>query len=92
MKHFGRIALLLTLTCSLCVPAVAAEKEPHGMVMAVDLVVARPIGIALTTVGALTFVVFLPFTAASGDVKHAAKALVVDPARHTFVRCLGCKV
>ncbi len=92
MKYLGRTALLLTLTCAFCVPAVAAEEAPHGMVMAVDLVIARPIGIALTTVGAVTFVVFLPFTAAGGVVKHAAKALVVDPARHTFVRCLGCKV
>jgi hypothetical protein len=90
MKHFGLAALMLTLTCVLCAPAVAAEQKPHGLVMAADLVLARPIGILITTVGAASFVVFLPFTAASGDVKTSAKALVVDPARQTFVRCLGC--
>ena len=90
MKHFGRTALLLTLTCALCVPAGAAEAEPSGLEMAVDLAIARPIGIVVMTFGAVGFVLFLPFTVASGDVKNAAKVLLVNPARQTFARCLGC--
>ena len=99
MKHFGRTALLLALICALCVPAIAAEEEPSGVVTAVDvarygqdLLLARPIGMVLTTVGAVTFVAFLPFTAASRDLGNAGKALVVTPGWQTFVRCLGCKI
>ena len=90
MKHFRLAALIVMLTCVLCAPAVAAEEEPHALVMVADVLLARPIGIAITAVGAASFVVFLPITAASGDFKTSAKALVVDPARQTFVRCLGC--
>ena len=46
--------------------------------------------IAATAVGAVAFVVSLPFTAASGSVGKAGQALVVDPGKEAFVRCLGC--
>jgi hypothetical protein len=35
-------------------------------------------------------VVSLPFTALGGNVGAAGKALVVDPGKAAFVRCLGC--
>lgn len=44
-----------------------------------DLLIARPFLIAATAVGAVAFVVSLPFTAASGSVGKAGQALVVDP-------------
>ena len=56
----------------------------------IDLVIARPIGIVITAVGAVAFVVALPFTAASGSNRQSAHSLVVGPALETFVRCLGC--
>jgi hypothetical protein len=55
-----------------------------------DLVIARPLLIAATVVGAGLFVVSLPFTALGGNVGAAGKALVVDPGKAAFVRCLGC--
>ena len=67
------------------------EDKPSGFEMAADAVVARPLGLALTTLGAAAFVVSLPFSALGGNVKGAADALVIDPAKATFVRCLGCK-
>ena len=92
MKHIGRAALLITLTFALSAPVFAApEDEPTALAMAGDLVIARPIGAVITVVGAVAFVVSLPFSAAGGNVEQAAQTLVVGPARTTFVRCLGCK-
>lgn len=92
MKHLGRFLLCVTLLGWLAVPAHAAqEDEPSAMAMAGDLVIARPLGIVVTTLGAAAFVVSLPFSAAGGNVEQAADTLVVGPARETFVRCLGCR-
>jgi hypothetical protein len=75
------------------VPAFANNDEggPSAGAMVADAVVARPLGVVLTTVGAVTFVVSLPFSAIGGNVEAAAENLVLKPARETFVRCLGCK-
>jgi len=74
------------------VPGLAAqEDEPSAGTMAADLVVARPLGVAATVLGAAAFVVSLPFSALGGNVGQAADALVVGPTKATFVRCLGCR-
>lgn len=67
------------------------EDEPSGAEMMVDAVVARPIGLATTLLGAVVFVVSLPFSALGGNIDGAAEKLVLDPGRETFVRCLGCR-
>lgn len=88
---------LLTLMLTGCLmfgaaPSFAgAADEPSTGAMAADLLIARPIGAALTVIGAVTFVASLPFSALGGNVGKAGKALVVDPGRAAFVRCLGCK-
>lgn len=92
MKQLGRLLLCATLVGWLAVPAQAAqEDEPSAAAMAGDLIIARPLGIVATTLGAAAFVVSLPFSAAGGNVGQAADTLVVGPARETFVRCLGCR-
>lgn len=92
MKQLGRLLLCATLVGWLAVPAQAAqEDEPSAAAMAGDLIIARPLGIVATTLGAAAFVVSLPFSAAGGNVEQAADTLVVGPARETFVRCLGCR-
>jgi hypothetical protein len=63
---------------------------PKGFAMLGDLIIARPLLIGATAVGVVAFVVSLPFTLASGSVKDAGEALVVEPGREAFVRCLGC--
>lgn len=65
-------------------------QNPPAYAMIGDLLVARPFLIAATVVGAGLFVVSLPFTAAGGNMGAAGKALVVDPGKAAFVRCLGC--
>ncbi len=65
-------------------------NTPEAYSMVGDLLFARPLQIALTALGTATFLATLPFTAASGSVGNAGEALVVDPAKAAFVRCLGC--
>jgi hypothetical protein len=65
-------------------------ETPKGYAMLGDLIIARPLLIGATAVGVVAFVVSLPFTLASGSVKDAGEALVVEPGREAFVRCLGC--
>ena len=69
---------------------VYTNDTPKGYAMIGDLVVARPLLIAATVVGAGLFVVSSPFTLAGGNFKEAAKSLVAEPAMAAFVRCLGC--
>lgn len=65
-------------------------QNPPAYAMLGDLLIARPLLIAGTVIGTAAFVVALPFTLAGGNVGASGKALVIDPARAAFVRCLGC--
>ncbi|MDO7895794.1 multidrug transporter [Pseudomonas citrulli] len=88
-----------TLLLSLAAPVLAnggsgdpryTIQNPPAYAMLGDLLIARPLLLAATVIGTGAFVVSLPFTALGGGVGDAGKALVVDPAKATFVRCLGC--
>ncbi|MBA4284314.1 MAG: hypothetical protein C0434_02125 [Xanthomonadaceae bacterium] len=62
---------------------------PSAAAMTVDLLVARPLGLAATVIGTVVFVASLPFQALAGNVADPARALVAEPAKFTFVRPLG---
>lgn len=63
--------------------------EPGPGSMLVDAVLVRPLGVVGTVIGAVGFVVSLPFSALGGNVGEAAEALVKRPAKFTFLRPLG---
>lgn len=104
MNLFRSTAVVLALTTGLLAMPAQAEtvtqnasgdpaytvEAPPAFAMIGDLVVARPLLIGATLIGAVAFVVSLPFTALGGNVKEAGQVLVADPAREAFVRCLGC--
>jgi|SRR3990167_1305770 len=103
MKLFRSTAVVLALTTGLlALPAQAqvvqnasgdplyTANAPKAFSMIGDLVIARPLLIGATAIGAVAFVVSLPFTALGGNVGEAAQALVVEPGKGAFVRCLGC--
>jgi len=104
MKLFRSTAAALALTTGLlALPAYAdvaqqntsgdplyAVEAPKAYSMIGDLLIARPLLIGATAIGAVAFVVSLPFTAAGGNIGEAGHALVVEPGREAFVRCLGC--
>ncbi len=92
MKKLLLTVLMFGVAASVSLPAVAApEDQPKAGAMALDVLVARPIGVVVTVVGSALFVVSLPLSALGGNVGDAAQALVVKPVRETFVRCLGCR-
>lgn len=105
MNLFRTSAAVLALTTGLMALPAQAEtvqqqntsgdptytvSAPSGFAMAGDLLIARPLLIGATAIGAGLFVVSLPFSALGGNVGAAGKALVVDPGKEAFVRCLGC--
>ena len=66
------------------------RTKPSADAMILDGLVYRPLSLAGTIIGAGIFVVTLPFSLAGGNVEQAGETLVMDPARFTFTRCLGC--
>ncbi len=103
MKLFRTTAAALALTTGLLtLPAQAEEVQttsgdpayqvqtPKAYAMIGDLIIARPLLIGATAIGAVAFVVSLPFTALGGNVAEAGEALVLEPGKEAFVRCLGC--
>lgn len=104
MKLFRSTAAALALTTGLlALPAYAdvaqqnasgdpmyTTEYPAAFSMIGDLLIARPLLIGATAIGAVAFVVSLPFTALGGNVEEAGNALVVEPGKAAFVRCLGC--
>src|SRR5690606_11242917 len=104
MKAFRTSAVVLALTTGLLALSTQADvvqqnasgdplytvEAPKGYAMVGDLIIARPLLICATAIGAAAFIVSLPFTALGGNVGEAAQSLVVEPGKEAFVRCLGC--
>jgi hypothetical protein len=88
-------ALLLSIGASAAASSGSGDplytiQNPPAYAMIGDLLIARPLLVVATVIGAGAFVLSLPFTALGGGVGDAGQALVVDPAKAAFVRCLGC--
>lgn len=90
----GGVIGALALSAALAMPSGAfanqLSEDPSALAMVGDAVIARPLGLLFTVVGAAAYVVTLPFSLAGGNAKEAGETLVVGPAKATFVRCLGC--
>lgn len=89
MKRFLAVLAIAMVTA---LPAMAEEQLPEerrGGDMAIDMVLARPIGLLSVIGGSVLFVVSLPFTIPSGSVDAAADELVRKPINYTFRRPLG---
>ncbi len=96
-NRYSRLLSVAALTATLLAPqlsfaesAGAVEEQPSALAMVGDAIIARPLGLAFTVIGAAAYVVTLPFSALGGNAGEAGKVLVVGPAEATFVRCLGC--
>lgn len=104
MNLFRTTAAVLALTTGLLTLPAHAEvvqqnvsgdptytlEAPPAYAMVGDLLIARPLLIAGTIIGTGVFLVSLPFSALGGNVPEAADALIGQPGREAFVRCLGC--
>jgi hypothetical protein len=65
------------------------DREPSSAWSALDMVAARPVGIATTVAGIGLFVGTLPISAATGTTEDAARRFIEQPGRWTFQRRLG---
>lgn len=66
------------------------HENPSPVRMMADMVIARPLLVGATAVGAAIFLVSLPFTCLAGNVRQASHTLVEVPGDAAFKRCLGC--
>ncbi|MCJ8170484.1 multidrug transporter [Atopomonas sediminilitoris] len=65
------------------------NETPAAYSMIGDLVIARPLAIGATAIGAAAWLVALPFTIGR-NTTESTDALVLAPGYEAFVRCLGC--
>ena len=90
-----RAIAALAIGCMLLPQTLWAEmtvdESPNEFAMVGDLLVARPIGLAMVVAGSAVWLVSLPFTLLSGHASEAAGALIGGPVETTFMRCLGCR-
>jgi len=86
MLAFGSLSMATSASAS---ETYSFNDKPSGGDMLLDMVLMRPLMLVGTAVGAVSFVVTLPFSALGGNVGEAGETLVMEPARYTFIRPLG---
>jgi hypothetical protein len=64
-------------------------EAPTGGEMVADAAVARPMTLWASAIGAVGWIVTLPFTLPSGSAGDTAKSWVGDPLKYTFCRPIG---
>jgi hypothetical protein len=95
MSAWKKLVLVPALSLAVAVPPALAldqeqvGREPTTAEMYADGLLARPLAVVASVVGAAVFVVTLPFTLPSKSVDRAAKQLVAKPAQYAFKRPLG---
>ena len=91
MKKLVSIVVVAVCLLSFSVtPLVAAElPEPSSDEVAADLLFVRPVALCSILAGSVLYVVSLPFTIPTGNVKLAGRKLVVEPVKYTFSKPLG---
>jgi hypothetical protein len=88
MKKLFTAVCLLALLMVPSTRALGADK-PTGSAIVLDVLLARPLGIASIALGAGVFIIALPFTLPTMTVGTAADKLVAEPFRFTFIRPIG---
>jgi hypothetical protein len=95
MLQWKKMILVPVLALAVGIPPALAldqdqiTREPTGDEILADGLIARPLGLIATVIGAAAFVVTLPFTIPSKSTDRAAATLVAEPARYTFKRPIG---
>ncbi len=93
-SHFKQSIMILASLLMFALPMQSQAEEifetPSAVAMALDGLIVRPITLVATVLGTAIWVVTLPFSLLGGNAGDAAEALIMTPARTTFIRCLGC--
>ncbi len=84
------LAALLTLPATITPASDMTDyEETDGTAIVLDVLIARPLGIASLALGTVIFIVALPYTIPSWTIGRTADKLVADPFRFTFLRPVG---
>lgn len=70
-------------------PEKQEKEEKDSGIMAMDLLIARPLGFLATVAGGAIFLVSLPVSAMTGQSRLVYDKMVKEPAKYTFKRSLG---
>ena len=81
-------AILLFNLPAMAEPERTVNREDNSLVI-LDIVAARPTGLAIVTAGAVLYAVTLPFSLPGGHASDAWDKLVGKPVDFTFKRPLG---
>ena len=84
------LASLLMLVLPIQSHAEEIDETPSAAAMVFDGLIVRPLTLVVTVIGAALWLVTSPFSILGGNAGEAAEVLVLEPARATFIRCLGC--
>jgi hypothetical protein len=93
-KLISFLVLVSIISCSTIPPSKSVEEVEPGFVI-LDVLLYRPVGLAVTVIGTGAFIGLSPLTAfASIPEPHdafakTAKILILSPAAYTFIRPLG---
>lgn len=83
------LAVAVNATSALALDQEQLGREPTTNEVMADALLARPAGLIALGLGALTYVVALPFTLPSGSTDTAYDTLIKQPAQYTFKRPIG---
>ncbi len=87
MKRISLILLAFgVVSFSLNVDVWAQAKPPNDEVPMMDVLIARPMGVAAGIAGTALFIVTLPFTVPTKSVDKSAKMFITDPFHFSFCR------
>ncbi len=87
MRRVSFVLLVVgVITFSLNIEGSAQIKSPDDEIPMMDILIARPMGVAAGIVGTALFVVTLPFTVPTSSVDRSAKMFITDPFHFSFCR------
>ncbi len=93
MKKLIAILILAALVTLPSKPAYASEtaenEETGGTAIVLDVLLARPLGIASLAIGTAIFFIALPYTIPSWTIGRSADKLIAEPFKFTFLRPVG---
>ncbi len=84
-----KIAVFLVLLSLVAFTGPVSANEPNDATIIGDILLARPLGLAMIAAGSVLFVVALPVSLPSRSVGNVGQRLVLDPVEFTFIRPVG---
>jgi len=85
-KQLAILLTLLLVSAAFSVEGWAQTETPDEEIPMMDLLIARPIGVAAGIAGTALFIVTLPFTIPTNSVDKSARMFIVDPFNFSFSR------